>query len=654
MKWNDHLLLWNHAAVSIMDIRYTVMMAGEAQHGYRLPSSGFLYAIKGAARIGMDGSLHEARRFHVLHGGKGTYLDILAEEDGFHFYLLLYRATLPSSGRPQWQKLMEESNPFLLQYGFVPMHSALLYEQVTQMKQLWEQERLLDRLKLKGIFYQFVQELLGQIHENSLPLIQEDYTAQVIRYIEANYTEALTLLDLAELMGSSPRSLSRRFKQATGYSPIDYMLRLRMEKAKELLVSTDATLEEIALGIGYPDGYYFGRMFKKYTGMSPIRFKQKVIRKQLRPYLTSELAGYDIFPKKIGRYISSDNDYHYIRGGTVRMRRSTRSGMALTLLLSLTLLLGACSGGAGDNRVNGGNSGGVSEVNGTKAVQGVVNSTQTPNKTSSPRIISTVMGDIEVPVHPKRVVVDWHLGQVLALGMTPVGASSLNLQYGKFLTPLIKEKIEDIGKSGSISLEKVLELEPDLIITWDQKAYESYSKIAPTVVFQEYPSIQEEMTAMGQILNRQEEAKRWLTEFEQRVEVAQNKIKKVVPENATFTAVNYILGKKVIILGSKAVYKILGLKPDPEVKRDILDPNKPSIDVSWEQASDYVGDYVFIMQNADSPAVELPNVWTTLDAIKNKRFYDLDVTKYFAHDPLSVLLQAEEIASKLTERASGK
>ena len=73
---------------------------------------------------------------------------------------------------------------------------------------------------------------------------------------------------LAEMVNTSPRSLSRKFKQSVGTSPIDYLIQFRLFKAKEMLLETDATLDEIAAGIGYPDGYYLGRIFKKHTGLS--------------------------------------------------------------------------------------------------------------------------------------------------------------------------------------------------------------------------------------------------------------------------------------------------------------------------------------------------------------------------------------------------
>ncbi|MFW5438262.1 helix-turn-helix domain-containing protein [Paenibacillus apiarius] len=60
------------------------------------------------------------------------------------------------------------------------------------------------------------------------------------------------------------------------YSPIQYLTQIRIKEAKELLLASDATLEEIAIRVGYPDKYYFSRIFKKHTGTSPIQFRNRL------------------------------------------------------------------------------------------------------------------------------------------------------------------------------------------------------------------------------------------------------------------------------------------------------------------------------------------------------------------------------------------
>lgn len=318
------------------------------------------------------------------------------------------------------------------------------------------------------------------------------------------------------------------------------------------------------------------------------------------------------------------------------MLQQLKAFMRITISLCLILILGACSTGSDEQE---------------KPIDKETSSAET-------RMISTVMGEVEVPSHPERVVVDWHLGQVMAVGVMPVGAPSTLTDYGEFLRPLVSDEVEDIGKDGAVSLEKIIELEPDLIITWDQEAAEKYSKIAPTVVYDtsNYETIHEEITAMGDILNRQQEAKKWLVDFDQRVATAKDKIKEIIPEDATFTIADYTFEKNVMIIGdqgergSKAVYKLLELTPPARVQSDIIDKKEGRIDLSWETVGDYIGDYLITMKSEESKAVDLPTTWTTLDAVTNNRVYEFDIKKYFNSDPLSALYQAEEIADEIVNR----
>lgn len=323
------------------------------------------------------------------------------------------------------------------------------------------------------------------------------------------------------------------------------------------------------------------------------------------------------------------------------MKQNVKRIGSWLFILCLMFILAACSGE------------GASSTN-TNEAKEELTTEQGTNKT---RIISTVTGDVEVPVNPERVIVDWDLGHVLALGVEPIGASKTILDYGQFLTPYVTDRTEDIGQDGQVSVEKMIELQPDLIITWDRNAVEQYSKIAPTVVFetQNYDNIHEEMTAIGEILNKQKEAEEWLANFDERVAATQAKIKEVIPEGATFSIIDVGTTKSTIVVGETgerggdALYQILGVTPHPLVKSEIIDKNESRLDVSWEKVDDYAGDYIFMITTGDDTQPELPSVWNSLDAVKNHHVYELNIKKYFTSDPLSALLQAEEMAEMLAK-----
>lgn len=79
---------------------------------------------------------------------------------------------------------------------------------------------------------------------------------------------------LAERMGLSVRGLRRHFRQQTGVSPHQFAIGRRVQAARDLLLSTDLPVKEIARRLGYADVFYFGRQFKTQTGVSPALFRR--------------------------------------------------------------------------------------------------------------------------------------------------------------------------------------------------------------------------------------------------------------------------------------------------------------------------------------------------------------------------------------------
>jgi iron complex transport system substrate-binding protein len=113
MKLNEHVMFWNKANIRIMDVRLCLISSGQELRAYRFPTSVFLYVVKGNAQVSIDGSLHSVNRFHVLHGGKGACLDIIAQPL-CEYYMILYQGQSALPARQEVVKLMEQHTPYAL------------------------------------------------------------------------------------------------------------------------------------------------------------------------------------------------------------------------------------------------------------------------------------------------------------------------------------------------------------------------------------------------------------------------------------------------------------------------------------------------------------------------------------------------------------
>ncbi|MDE6204308.1 MAG: response regulator [Lachnospiraceae bacterium] len=96
---------------------------------------------------------------------------------------------------------------------------------------------------------------------------------QIVRFIEENYQSRITLDDMAEKLHANRSYLSRLYKSRRGVNLFDDILRMRIEKAKEYIESTDWKIYEVSEAVGFDDTGYFSRVFKKYTRMSTKEYK---------------------------------------------------------------------------------------------------------------------------------------------------------------------------------------------------------------------------------------------------------------------------------------------------------------------------------------------------------------------------------------------
>lgn len=94
-------------------------------------------------------------------------------------------------------------------------------------------------------------------------------------WLHRHYMEEVNIEGLASMVGMSPRNFARRFKQATGQSPLNYLHALRIETAKRLLENGQQTVQEIMLETGYEDGIFFRKLFKRHTGVPPSEYRTR-------------------------------------------------------------------------------------------------------------------------------------------------------------------------------------------------------------------------------------------------------------------------------------------------------------------------------------------------------------------------------------------
>ncbi|NVM78215.1 transcriptional regulator GlxA family with amidase domain [Duganella sp. SG902] len=98
---------------------------------------------------------------------------------------------------------------------------------------------------------------------------------RVQNWLEEHYDQPLSIDELAPRFGFGVRNFMRRFKEATGYTPLAYLQTLRIEKAKHLLEATRMSLDSITFKVGYEDSNSFRRLFQQRVGLLPAAYRKK-------------------------------------------------------------------------------------------------------------------------------------------------------------------------------------------------------------------------------------------------------------------------------------------------------------------------------------------------------------------------------------------
>jgi AraC-like DNA-binding protein len=148
---------------------------------------------------------------------------------------------------------------------------------LTQLVALYKQPGLAEAMQCQGLLLNILAGAAGHIQETAA--VETDHGMRnrakmvlIKNYLLEHYAEPVEHKQLEQISGLSRNYIISEFKQAFGMSPMQYLIWIRINKAKELAIQTNYSVSEIAGRVGYADVHTFGKVFKKKTGVSLSRF----------------------------------------------------------------------------------------------------------------------------------------------------------------------------------------------------------------------------------------------------------------------------------------------------------------------------------------------------------------------------------------------
>lgn len=252
-------------------------------------------------------------------------------------------------------------------------------------------------------------------------------------------------------------------------------------------------------------------------------------------------------------------------------------------------------------------------------------------------------GPIEVPADPKRVIVlSTYTGNAMALDVPLVGVDS----WSK-MNPRFESQLTDIEEVSEDDLEKIIELDPDLIIgSSTMKNIDKLKDIAPTVTFT-YNKVDylTQHLEIGKAVNKEEEAQAWIDDFKERTKTAGDEIRAKIGEDATVSVIENF-DKQIYVFGdswgrgTEILYQEMKLKMPAKVEEMALKDGYYML--SQEVLPDYMGDYVIFSKDSEQDnSFQETDVYKNTDAVKNGNVFEANAKEFYFNDPLSLDYQLE-------------
>lgn len=239
---------------------------------------------------------------HYVISGKGSFhshdrVYHLKAGDSFTIFpgeLVSYRSDSIEPWRYRWIAFTgSESEHILAQVGITAHTPIARAKDTGAMKTLFKQTQLILKkgeqhcdLRASGYLRLIFASYHDPLHVETSKSKQSGLQLQIekaMRWLSLQYARSISIEEMAHSLGYHRTHLSKMFKEHTGLAPSQYLLKIRMERAAQLLHNKQLSIQHIASSVGMSDALYFSRRFKQWYGMSPSRYREELQAEKKTP-----------------------------------------------------------------------------------------------------------------------------------------------------------------------------------------------------------------------------------------------------------------------------------------------------------------------------------------------------------------------------------
>lgn len=256
---------YNHSAVMVHNVYRVQHEPGYHYTGPAITQHedyGLVFTLSGEGRMQFDDAKGAAVNNSVFHGGPGCWHDYATlSENKWEIIIIAYDILGPCPN----DKL---GGYYLNSYQTPEMRKMLV-----QLHGIQKLEKNTCRLRSNGMFYHILSELFSNAMDDRAADAYDLYS-RISAYIEVHCTQDLDIPSLARQFSIKENKLYYIFRKFSHIGPAGYLNHCRLNQAAELLRTGGITVEDVALAVGYADGFSFSKQFKKRYGMAPSFFQK--------------------------------------------------------------------------------------------------------------------------------------------------------------------------------------------------------------------------------------------------------------------------------------------------------------------------------------------------------------------------------------------
>lgn len=241
-----------------------------------IPDHEFVLVIKGGGFVIIEDEKTVLKPGTLLYFHPGQVHSLESDSNNpLFFYAIHFSYTYFEYNNNIWS--LEASDFFQnLQPIMMIGNNAKIIDLFNEFNLSWTRKEIGYELSCNGLFMLILRCIMRNSNENSTNFAVNIKLESILTYIEEHIDKNISMKEISDLVSLSPDYISSQFKKYNGYPIIKYFNMRKIDKAKQILMERNDKIKDIALALGFKDEFYFSRVFKRFEGMSPKEFREKV------------------------------------------------------------------------------------------------------------------------------------------------------------------------------------------------------------------------------------------------------------------------------------------------------------------------------------------------------------------------------------------